>query len=104
MRALPTLLLGVAWLAGCSEQPAESGHDHGVAPLHGPPTAVPGSYEDWCDQHEVPESKCTRCDPKLIAAFKARSDWCRQHFVPESQCLTCNRDLKIVRPPRPRGQ
>lgn len=64
---------------------------------------VPGSYEDWCEEHGVPESVDTRCNPSLIAAFKATNDWCAEHGVPESQCLRCNPDLKIVRPPRPEG-
>ena len=60
----------------------------------------PGSHEDWCEEHQVPESQCTRCNPDLIAAFKATNDWCDEHGVPESQCLKCNPDLEIVRPPR----
>lgn len=60
----------------------------------------PGSHEDWCEEHAVPESLCTRCNPKLIPAFKASGDWCKGHDVPESQCLKCNPNLKIVRPPK----
>jgi hypothetical protein len=62
---------------------------------------VAGSYEDWCGEHQVPESQCTRCNPELIAAFKATNDWCEEHGLPESQCLACNPDLKIERPPKP---
>jgi hypothetical protein len=60
----------------------------------------PGSYEDWCGAHHVPESLCTRCNPSLIAAFKATGDWCKEHELPESQCLICNTELKIERPHR----
>lgn len=67
---------------------------------HADKDVVPGSHEDWCEEHQVPESQCTRCDPSLIAAFKATGDWCEEHGVPESQCLKCNPDLKIVRPPK----
>ena len=70
---------------------------------HGVPGAVPGSWEDWCGEHAVPESRCTRCDPSLVAAFKATNDWCAEHGLPESQCLACNPDLKIERPPKPAG-
>ncbi len=63
----------------------------------------PGSHEDWCGEHQVPESLCTRCNPSLIAAFKASGDWCAEHDLPESQCKRCNPDLKIVRPP-PAGE
>jgi hypothetical protein len=59
----------------------------------------PGSHEDWCGEHEVPESLCTRCNPSLIAGFKATNDWCAEHDLPESQCRICNPDIKIVRPP-----
>lgn len=62
--------------------------------------ALPGSNDDWCGEHAVPESLCTRCNPSLIAAFKATGDWCEEHGLPESQCLICNPDLKIERPPR----
>lgn len=64
---------------------------------------APGSHEDWCEEHTVPESQCTRCNPALSAAFKATSDWCEEHAVPESQCLKCNPGLKIERPPKQGG-
>lgn len=70
---------------------------------HAPEGVKPGSYEDWCEEHQVPESLCTRCNPTLIAAFKATGDWCEEHGLPESQCLTCNPDLKIVRPAKTDG-
>ncbi len=67
---------------------------------HAPKGAQPGSHEDWCGEHQVPESLCTRCNSSLIPAFKATGDWCEEHGLPESQCLVCNPDLKIERPPR----
>jgi hypothetical protein len=60
----------------------------------------PGSHEDWCGEHGVAESQCTRCNPSLTAAFKASNDWCAEHDLPESQCKKCNPDLKIERPPK----
>lgn len=60
----------------------------------------PGSHEDWCDEHQVPESQCTKCHPELIPAFKATGDWCEEHQMPESQCRKCKPDLKITRPPK----
>lgn len=65
---------------------------------HADHDVVPGSHDDWCEEHQVPESQCTRCNPELEAAFKATGDWCEEHGVPESQCLKCNPDLKIERP------
>ncbi len=76
--------------------PSETGHARaGVQP---------GSHEDWCAEHEVPESLCTRCNPSLVAAFKATGDWCVEHGLPESQCRLCNPDLKIERPPKTGGK
>jgi hypothetical protein len=65
---------------------------------HAPAGVTPGSHEDWCAEHAVPESMCTQCDPSLAAAFKATGDWCAEHGLPESQCRKCNPDLKIERP------
>jgi hypothetical protein len=64
---------------------------------------VPGSYADWCAEHGVPETACTRCDASLIAAFKATGDWCEEHGLPKSQCLSCDPTLKITRAPKPEG-
>ncbi len=72
---------------------AETGHKHATAA-----DVVPGSHEDWCPEHKVPESMCTRCNATLIPAFKATGDWCPEHGLPESQCLRCNPDIEIVRP------
>jgi len=63
-------------------------------------TVTPGSHEDWCDEHGVPESQCTRCNASLIPAFKATGDWCEKHKMPKSQDRECNPNLKITRPPK----
>lgn len=89
--------LVLAGLPACSEQ--------GAAPASAPPAqhaaegVVPGSHEDWCGEHEVPESKCTRCDASLVAAFKATGDWCAEHGLPESQCVACDPSRRMTRPP-----
>ncbi|HET9235022.1 MAG TPA: hypothetical protein VFP10_12850 [Candidatus Eisenbacteria bacterium] len=99
------LLIGVLILvAGCSKKAPDTRAEEPGDPKHAAATVVPGSYEDWCGEHQVPESQCTRCDPTLIAAFQATNDWCAEHGLPESQCLICNPDLKIVRPPKPEGK
>lgn len=67
-------------------------------------SAEPGSYWDWCPEHQVPESLDTRCNPALIPAFKATGDWCKKHGLPLSQDKRCNPDVKIVRPPKPAGE
>lgn len=101
-------------ICGCSRPAADDGHDqaehsdadghdHGTkAPAstaqHGTSGAVAGSYDDWCGEHEVPESKCTRCDTSLAAAFKATGDWCAEHGLPESHCVKCDPSRKMIRP------
>ncbi|GJQ27788.1 MAG: hypothetical protein HBSAPP02_28200 [Phycisphaerae bacterium] len=49
---------------------------------------------DWCPEHGVPESICTRCNAELIEGFKKKGDWCAKHGLPESQCLECHPELK----------
>ena len=101
---LPLALLIAASLAlgssACSKEAPSADKPSAEAPAHAPKDVKPGSYEDWCAEHQVPESQCTRCDPKLAAAFKATGDWCPEHGLPESQCTKCNPDLKITRPPK----
>ena len=84
---------------GCAEEGAEGSGATTASADHAPATAEPGSHEDWCSEHEVPESLCSRCDPSLVPAFQATGDWCAEHGLPESQCLACNPELRIVRPP-----
>ena len=72
------------------------------APAAGPATtATPvqplikkGEIADWCPEHGVPESICTRCNAKLIDGFKEKGDWCKEHDLPESQCFVCHPELK----------
>lgn len=59
-----------------------------------PTTTQTVAEADWCAEHGVPESICTRCNSKLIAEFKQKGDWCKEHNLPESQCIECNPDLK----------
>jgi hypothetical protein len=92
--------LVLPFIAACGSRdaaktpPAEAAAGHAVAGVQ------PGSHEDWCEEHQVPESLCTRCNPSLVAAFKSSDDWCAEHSLPESQCLACNPELKIERPPK----
>jgi uncharacterized lipoprotein NlpE involved in copper resistance len=102
-RTLIVTLIVTLPLLGCDRRedapaPASSS---AAQPEHAPTNVVPGSHEDWCGEHQVPESLCTRCNADLIAAFQATGDWCPEHGLPESQCLICNPELKIVRPPLP---
>lgn len=101
------VVLSFASLIACGKSDTPDAPAPATAPVattaaedHAPAGFVPGSHEDWCGGHGVPESQCTKCNPKLIAAFKATGDWCAEHAIPESQCLLCHPDLKIVRPPK----
>ena len=49
---------------------------------------------NWCPEHGVPESLCSRCNASLIADFKAKGDWCEKHGLPNSQCVACKPELK----------
>jgi hypothetical protein len=110
-------LLGLLVIAaGCgargtnseSAQSGSTGTTEAASPPQGEGHAtadvVPGSYEDWCDEHGVPESHCTRCDPSLVPAFQAANDWCAEHGLPLSHDTIHNPNLKIVRPPKPEGK
>ena len=102
--------LVLAFLIACSNGPtAPAVPAPGPAPAASAPTAPigavhadagvkPGSHEDWCADHAVPESQCTQCNASLTAAFKATDDWCDEHGLPESHCKKCNPELKIERP------
>jgi hypothetical protein len=94
---MTVILWFVLSFVACSS--SESTGESSGAGGHAPANAVPGSHEDWCGEHEVPESMCTRCNPSLIPAFQATGDWCAEHGLPESQCKICNPDLRIERPP-----
>jgi hypothetical protein len=95
----------LATLVACmgSSEPApqtDPPADKAAPTAHASADVVPGSHEDWCGEHAVPESQCTRCNAELIPAFKATGDWCPEHGLPESQCLVCNPELVIERPPK----
>lgn len=98
MRSTRWLVMVVALACGgCSSRREEATEPRP------PVAAVPGSHDDWCGEHGVPESQCTRCNPALAAAFKASNDWCDEHGLPESQCVACNPSLRITRPPATQG-
>lgn len=108
---------GTLLLHGCSNDTSQSGSEPPVsnggtgtpAALpkgegHAAASVVPGSYEDWCAEHEVAETQCTRCDPSLIPAFQAAGDWDPDHGLPMSQCTIHDPNLEITRPPKPEGK
>lgn len=54
------------------------------------PGAAKPAADEKCPQHGVKKPLCTRCNPKLKAIFKAKNDWCAEHERPESQCVICH--------------
>lgn len=54
-----------------------------------------GNPADWCKEHGVPESKCTTCHPEILTTGEAK-DWCREHGVPESACTICHPEVAMV--------
>ncbi len=84
----------------CNTSTPEPAPEAPAPTAHAPAGVVTGSHADWCGEHAVPESQCTRCNSSLVPAFQATGDWCPEHGLPESQCLQCNPDLKIERPPK----
>mgnify|MGYP002806021972 CR=1 FL=1 len=105
-------LLAAVSLPACDDAPDgeaeaheahDEGHDNHEGEGHWASAraagVTPGSHADWCGEHGVPESLCTRCNPDLIPAFQATGDWCEEHQLPQSQCRVCNPGLVIERPP-----
>ena len=89
--AVPTAL-SVALLAGAGWW----GHSTGWkmpkrAALTG--NADAPAADDWCVEHNVPESACVECDDKLMPRPKSYG-WCRVHGV--SECPTCHPDVAQV--------
>lgn len=108
---LTIMILGIIGVAACDKgsdgkdkpAPAAKAPATKAEPAdkaHAAATVVAGSHEDWCDEHQVPESQCTKCNPELIPAFQATNDWCEEHGMPESQCTKCNPEIVIARPPK----
>ncbi len=96
-----SMILLVGLMASCSNQQSADkaeivhgegdGHDHGTSTGHASDTTL----SNWCVEHAVPESNCTRCHPELIDGFKERNDWCAEHGIPESNCRLCNPALRF---------
>lgn len=89
------LVAATVLVAGCSDSTSTAPTP--ASPAGEPPKAPlvhKTEISDWCPEHGVPESICTRCNEKLVAEFQAKGDWCKSHELPESQCFTCHPDLK----------
>src|SRR5690349_15373415 len=86
MRRIVTtlLLLLAAALPGC-----RGGGDAASEEAAARPAATAGEGA-MCKEHGVLEAVCTKCNPALVAVFKAKGDWCEEHGFPESFCPLCH--------------
>jgi len=100
LRPIVILSFSLFAFAACSKDTGTKATETKAETGHAAPGVKPGSHEDWCGEHQVPESQCTQCNPDLIPAFKASKDWCPEHGLPESQCKICNPQIVITRPPK----
>ncbi len=50
----------------------------------------------WCQTHNVPESQCVECDPKLVP-LGTDFGWCKEHGV--HQCPFCHPEIAQVKQP-----
>ena len=89
LRSVPTLfvliaLAGIAYWGRLNDWRAPK-----FTSLFGlPPQSKP---EDWCAEHNVPDSRCIKCHPELVG--DSAQDWCKEHGVPESRCTTCHPEI-----------
>ena len=90
--------LGALLVAGgCGDTKSDEGAGtQKTAPAKTPaePLLKKKEVADWCKEHVVPESICTRCNAALIPGFKSKGDWCKEHDLPESQCFVCHPELE----------
>jgi len=93
LRLSSSLLVASLVVAGCGEAaPSKSAPAAAPAPASAPAIPVKKAA-DWCKEHGVPESACTKCNTDLVAQFKAKGDWCDKHSLPKSQCVECDPSL-----------
>ena len=109
------LFILVLVAGGCERKGAEAPAATGATKTESPSTKEKAreplirkqEIADWCPEHGVPESICTRCNPSLIEGFKKKGDWCMEHDLPESQCVQCHPELKekleAMRPKQKQG-
>jgi cobalt-zinc-cadmium efflux system membrane fusion protein len=84
--ALPTLLV----LAGAGAVGWWGHHTGWTLPKFSELKGETAEPDDWCAEHNVPESACIECDDKLMPKGTPRG-WCKEHGIPE--CVHCNPEL-----------
>lgn len=80
-------------VVGCKDQtPAPAATTATPASSTPAPAAAAAAAVEKCE-HGVQKDICTRCNPALAVAFKAKNDWCDEHNRAESQCVECHPEL-----------
>lgn len=91
-KSLLGLLLLVLAMPAC-----EDGQGNRPAPTPAASSASPRAAAPVAGrcEHGLPQALCTKCNPALVAVFKAKGDWCEEHGFPESFCPICNPNATI---------
>jgi len=53
--------------------------------------------DDWCEDHNVPESICLECHPEMEPKKSEPKGWCNSHGIPD--CTLCNPDRSELAAP-----
>ena len=88
MKHVITFVFVCLALASCKESAP-----HGTAPSSSPSPSTEAVAPAAACEHGVQKDICARCNPALKPAFVAKNDWCGEHDRPESQCAICHPDL-----------
>lgn len=83
-------VIAMTFLAACGGEPKQQTPAPQPAAAPTKPLVEKIQVADWCPEHGVPESVCTRCNAGLIESFQKKGDWCERHGLPDSQCFTCH--------------
>lgn len=86
------LVLAAVLVAASACGKGDHAHNGDEDHAHTENEGVTAEVNDWCAEHGIAESACTKCDPTLIAKFKEAGDYCTKHGFPESQCPLCKQE------------
>ena len=92
--ALCAVLLAYLPISCGGEEPRQGANTGDPKAENRAPLVQKVEVADWCKEHVVPESICTRCNDELTAGFQAKGDWCKEHGLPNSQCFQCTPALE----------
>lgn len=88
------LVIALVLVVACGGEPKSTPPSQQPSAAPKAPLVEKTRVADWCPEHGLPESICTRCNAGLVDAFKKKGDWCTKHNLPDSQCFTCHPELE----------